>query len=108
MGSAGNWFSEQKALIEELKSDVKKWRDTAKKENLIWREDLAQEIKDWKESLIEEVKAVKKEVKDGNKGIAREGAGTTDILGSPIGESDQAETDDNIRRKRRSSTTGSN
>ncbi len=108
MDKADNWLLEQKANIDELKNDIKKWRDSIKKDVLDWHEEIEQGIKDWKETMVNEIKFIKKEVKDGYKGIARESAGVTDILGSPIGESDQTEADDNIRRKRRSSTTGSN
>jgi len=108
MNNAENWVTEQRSAIEELKNEVKKWKDDVKREAKSWREDIKQQISDYKQEFADEVEVIKKEVRRGNKGTIGESTGTTDILGSPIGESDQAETDDTTRRKRRSSSTGSN
>ena len=108
MNSAENWLTEQQSAIEELKNDVKKWKDDAKKEARSWHDEMKQQISDYKQEIVEEIEGIKKEVRHGYKGTIRDSASATDILGSPVGESDQAETDDNTRRKRRSSSTGSN
>ena len=108
MSGAENWVTEQRLAIEELKSSIKKWKDDTKKEAKLWHDEMKQQISDMKRQIAEEIVAIKKEVKNGYKGSTGDSAGVTDILGSPIGESDQAEADDNIRRKRRGSSTGSN
>jgi hypothetical protein len=106
MSNVESWRDEQLTAIEMLKNDVKKWQAEIKKEAISWRDEILQETNNWKQEIKDEIKMIKGEVKDGYKGTIGEGASSTDILGPSTGESDKAEADDAPRRKRRSSSSG--
>jgi len=106
MSDVESWRVEQLTAIETLKDDVKKWQAEIKKEAISWRDEIVQETKNWKQEIKDEIKTMKGEVKDGYKGAIGKGASSTDILGPSTGESDKVEADDTVRRKRRSSSSG--
>ena len=106
MTDVESWQAEQLASIKALKDDVKKWQAEIKKEAISWRNDIVQETNNWKQEIKDDIETIKGEVKNGYKGTIRESASSTDILGPSTGESDKVEADDTPRRKRRSSSSG--